>query len=141
MPRKREYKPASFIENIMKISVLTIGKSAPDSKIRLLARLFISGIADHFFEHPDDIIDMGFVRFEKSPDKDELFKVMIIRNPEAGVVNAGTMWKYYKGELLQEEEFKQVLDNFLTELINYSQEQEIEITKLTSNIQNRKGEN
>jgi hypothetical protein len=140
MARKRTYKPASYIENIMKISAMTIGVHISDDKLRLLSRLFISGIADRFFEHPDDIVDMGFLRFEKSPDKDELFKVMIIRNSDIGIVNAGSMWKYYKGELTQGKEFKKIFDSFLSELINYSKEQELEITKLTSDIQKRKGE-
>lgn len=133
-------KPPVVIENIVKESLNIINEKMEDDKIRLLLRLIISGIAKHYFTSPDDLIEVGFLQFCKSPDKDELFRVNILRSKDSGVINADTLWRYYKGELKQEAQFKEILDNFLEELIEYSQEQEINITQLTSRLQKRKGD-
>ena len=139
--RKFIERPPDIIEGITKESLKVIGvNDMEEGKIKLLVRLIISGIANYYFKNPDDLIKVGFLQFEKSPEKDELFKVTILRNQEAGVINADTLWKYYKGELHQEAKFKEVLDNFLEELISYSQDQEINITQLTSRLQKRKGD-
>lgn len=139
--RKLIEKPPDIIERVTKESLRIVGlENIEDGKIKLLSRLVISGIANHYFKNPDDLIKMGFLQFEKSPDKNELFKVTIIKDKSAGVVNADTLWKYYKGELHQEAKFKEILDNFLEELISYSQTQEINITQLTSRLQKRKGD-
>lgn len=141
MARKFNKEPPETLENILKESLKIIGVEIEEDKAKLLLRLIISGIANHYFFKPDDLIDVGFLRFCKSPDKDELFRVNILRNKESGVINAGTMWKYYTGQLQQEKDFKGILDNFLQELINYSQEQELDITYLTSKIQKKKETN
>ena len=139
--RQFRERPPEDIENITKESLKIIGiEDIEEGKVKLLSRLIMSGIANHYFHYPDDLIRMGFLQFEKSPDKNELFKVTILKDKEAGVVNAGTLWKYYKGELHQEARFKEILDNFLEELISYSQTQEINITQLTSRLQKRKGD-
>lgn len=139
--RQFRERPPEDIENITKESLKIIGiEGLEEGKIKLLSRLIMSGIANHYFHYPDDLIRMGFLQFEKSPNKNELFKVTILKNKEAGVVNADTLWKYYKGELHQEAKFKEILDNFLEELISYSQTQEINITQLTSRLQKRKGD-
>jgi hypothetical protein len=139
--RQFRERPPEDIENITKESLKIIGiEDIEEGKVKLLSRLIMSGIANHYFHYPDDLIRMGFLQFEKSPDKNELFKVTILKNKEAGVVNADTLWKYYKGELHQEAKFKEILDNFLEELISYSQTQEINITQLTSRLQKRKGD-
>ena len=139
--RKFIEKPPDIIEEVTRESLRIIGlEDIEEGKIKLLSRLIISGIANHYFKNPDDLIKMGFLQFEKSPDKSELFKVTILRNQEAGVINADTLWKYYKGELHQEAKFKEILDSFLEDLINYSQNQEISITQLTSRLQKRKGD-
>ena len=139
--RQFRERPPEDIENITKESLKIIGiEDIGEGKVKLLSRLIMSGIANHYFHYPDDLIRMGFLQFEKSPDKNELFKVTILKNKEAGVVNADTLWKYYKGELHQEAKFKEILDNFLEELISYSQTQEINITQLTSRLQKRKGD-
>ena len=137
--RKFIERSSKEVEEIVEESLKIVGIETTKDKAKLLARLVISGIANHYFKNPDDLIRMGFLQFEKSPNKDELFKVMIIRDKETGVVNAETLWRYYKGELRQEAQFKQILDNFLKELIEYSQAQEIDITQLTSQIQTKKG--
>ena len=139
--RKFIEKPPDIIERVTGESLKIVGiEEVPEGKVKLLSRLIISGIANHYFQNPDDLIKMGFLQFEKSPDKNELFKVTILRDTEVGVINADTLWKYYKGELHQEAKFKEVLDNFLEELIAYSQTQEINITQLTSRLQKRKGD-
>ena len=138
MARKFIQKPPRLIENIVKESLNIIEEKMNDDKIRLLLRLVMSGIANHYFKNPDDLIDVGFLRFQKSPDKDELFKVTLLRSQESGVVNANTLWRYYKGELKQEAQFKEILESFLEVLISYSQEQEIDITNLTSRLHKKK---
>ena len=139
--RKFIEKPPNIIEGVTRESLKIIGlEDIEEGKIKLLSRLIISGIASHYFKNPDDLIKMGFLQFEKSPDKNELFKVIILKDQSAGVVNADTLWKYYKGELHQEAKFKEILDSFLEDLINYSQNQEISITQLTSKLQKRKGD-
>ena len=140
MARKFIERPPEDIEDIVKESLSIIGEKLNKDKIKLLTRLIISGIAYYYFINPDNVINLGFLTFQKSPDKDELFKVGMIRDIESGVTNAGTLWKYYKGELKQEAQFKEAINNFFRELIDYSQGQEIEITKLTSKIGKRKGE-
>ena len=141
MRRKFKERAPDDIERVTKESLDIIGiKDVQEGKIKLLTRLIISGIACHYFHNPDDIVKMGFLQFEKGPDKNELFKVTILKNQEAGVINADTLWKYYKGELHQEAKFKEILDNFLEGLIAYSQTQEINITQLTSKLQKRKGD-
>ena len=139
MVRKFNKEPPEVLENILKESLEVIGVKMKKDKAKLLLRLIISGIANHYFYKPDDLIDIGFLRFCKSPNKDELFRVNILRDKESGVVNADTLWKYYTGQLKQEQDFKGILDNFLQELIDYSQEQEIGIAHLTSKLQ-RKGD-
>lgn len=139
--RKLIEKSPDIIERVTEESLKIVGIEDVDKgKVKLLIRLIISGLAYHYFNNPDDLIKMGFLQFEKSPDKDELFKVTILRDKDAGVINADTLWKYYKGELRQEEKFKEILDNFLEGLIAYSQAQEINITQLTSKLQKRKGD-
>ena len=140
MARKFNKEHPEVLENILKESLKVIGIKMKEDKAKLLLRLVISGIANHYFYKPDDLIDMGFLRFCKSPNKDELFKVNIIRDKNSGVINADTLWKYYTGQLKQEQDFKGILENFLQELINYSQEQEIDITQLTSRLHKRKGD-
>jgi hypothetical protein len=140
MTRKFKEREPEILENILKESLTIIGIEMEEGKMKLLLRLLMSGIAYHYFENPDDLIRIGFLQFEKSPDKDELFKLTLLRDKESGVVNAETLWKYYKGELRQEAQFKEILDNFLEELISYSQTQEISITQLTSSLQRRKGD-
>lgn len=139
--RKFIEKSPDIIERVTEESLRIVGIEDVDKgKVKLLTRLIISGLAYYYFNNPDDLIKMGFLQFEKSPDKDELFKVTILRDKGAGVINADTLWKYYKGELRQEEKFKEILDNFLEGLIAYSQAQEINITQLTSRLQKRKGD-
>lgn len=140
MARKFNKEPPETLEKILKESLKVIGVKMKEDKAKLLLRLLISGIANHYFYKPDDLIEVGFLQFCKSPDKDELFRVNIIRSKESGVVNADTLWKYYTGQLQQEKDFKGILENFIEELINYSQEQEIDITQLTSRLQKRKGD-
>lgn len=139
--RKLIEKPPDIIERVVEESLKVVGiTDIEESKIKLIARLIVSGLAYHYFNNPDDVIKMGFLQFEKSPVKSELFKVTLIANKDVGVVNADTLWRYYKGELHQEAKFKEILDNFLEDLISYSQSQEISITQLTSKLQKRKGE-
>ena len=131
MVRKFNKEPPEVLENILKESLEVIGVKMKKDKAKLLLRLIISGIANYYFYKPDDLIDIGFLR---------LFRVNILRDKDSGVVNADTLWKYYTGQLKQEQDFKGILDNFLQELIDYSQEQEIDITHLTSRLQRRKGD-
>lgn len=97
-------------------------------------RLIISGISKYFFEQPDNIVDVGFLRFKKNPEKEELFAVELLKNEKIGVVNAETLWRYYTGDLTSEKELKSIIGNFVNELLKYSQSQEEEITDLTGKL-------
>ena len=141
MGRVFKEESAEVIEKIIERSLNIIGAEFNEGQTKLFLRLIMSGIANHYFHNPDDIINVGFLRFEKSPDKNELFKVTIIKNQEVGVVNAETLWEYYNGELRQKQQLKEVLNDFLKELISYSQAQEIDITNLTNSIERKKRRN
>lgn len=135
MVRKQKRAPKEDIESVMKDSVKRVGiQDLEDSPTNLLLRLVVSGIAKYFFEKPDNVVDVGYLRFKKSPVKEELFTVEIIKNEKEGVINADTLWRYYTGELTSEKQLKEVLNNFMEELVEYSQNQEIEITKLTGKL-------
>lgn len=138
MARKFKEEPPEKLEQIMEDCLDIIGVKLDEVKIKLLLRLIMSGIAYHYFINPDDLIKVGFLSFSKIPEKDELFKVSIIRDEKSGVKNAETLWKYYKGDIKKEKEIKETLGNFLEDLINYSKEQEKEITKLTSQLEERR---
>ena len=140
--RKFKQVPPKVLEKVIKKSLKIINAELNDDQIKLLLRLIISGIAYHYFLSPDDIIDVGFLRFEKSPDKNELFKVTLLRNEESGVINAETLWEFYNGDMARKKQLKKVMNEFLGELINYSKNQEMNIMNLTSNVNiERKGEN
>lgn len=141
MGRVFKEESAEVIEKVIERSLNIIGAEFNEGQTKLFLRLIMSGIANHYFHNPDDIINVGFLRFEKSPDKNELFKVTIIKNQEVGVVNAETLWEYYNGELKQKQQLKEVLNDFLKELISYSQAQEIDITNLTNSIERKKRRN
>ncbi len=135
MVRKIEQLSSAVIEEITKESLKRIGfnvKKEDEDKVKLLLRLIVSGIANHFFEFPDTEIDVGFMKFKKNPNLDELFTVDIIRNQE--VVNASRLYKYYKGELLTEKALKNIVEGFVNELAVYSQNQNNKIGKLTNSL-------
>ena len=96
MGREFKQKDATTLEQIMKQCLEIVGVKLEENQIKLLLRLYTSGIAYHYFLNPDDLIDVGFLRFQKSPEKQELFKVLLIRDEDSGVVNAKTLWKYLK---------------------------------------------
>ena len=90
--RKLIEKPPDIIERVVEESLKVVGiTDIEESKIKLIARLIVSGLAYHYFNNPDDVIKMGFLQFEKSPVKSELFKVTLIANKDVGVVNADTL--------------------------------------------------
>jgi hypothetical protein len=135
MKRKLKRAQKEELESIMrdclktvKIGELKAGRS------EWLFRLLMSGIAKYFFEQPDNFVDVGFIRFKKNPEKEELFAVEIIKDEKAGVTNAETLWRYYTGELSSEKELKSIVNNFVNELLKYSQEQEEEITNITGKL-------
>lgn len=132
MARKIEKLDISVIEDIMKDSLYRIGCELKEEKAKLLLRLLISGISSHFFFFPDTEIDVGFMKFKKNPNLDELFTVEIIRNKD--VANADFLYRYYKGELLTEKELKGIVNGFVNELAAYSQSQNNKIAKLTSSL-------
>lgn len=136
----REFREQSeeVIEEIVKTSLKILNFKLNEGQIKLLLRLIMSGIANHYFHNPDDLIDVGFLRFEKSPEKNELFKITLIKDPDSGVVNAETLWEFYNGDLQRKKQFKEVVNDFLGELISYSKAQELDILKLTNEIDTKK---
>lgn len=139
MARKITKIDKKVLEDIVKESIIKVGlKGLNEGKAALLLRLIISGIGNYFFISPDTEIDVGFIKFKKNPEKDELFTVDILRNGEEGIINADTLYRYYKGELAKEGELKKALEGFVGELLAYSQEQETSISRLTSRLSNKK---
>ena len=139
MARKLTKVSNKIIEEIVESSIKRTGiKKVSKKQAALLIRLICSGIANHFFHNPDDLIDVGFIRFKKNPTKEEIFAVDLIPNNE-GVINADTLYKYYKGDLIAAEKIKETMENFVNELLSYSQNQNNKITNMTSKLQERKG--
>ena len=138
MARKFSEKPPELLEQIMEDCLQIVGAKLNENQIKLLLRLIISGIAKYYFKNPDDLINLGFLKFTKSPDKDELFKVMIIRDENEGIVNAEALWRYYKGDIKKEKQIKETMTTFLENLIQYSKDQEKEITQSISQIEKRR---
>ena len=139
---KREIREESLskLEKVVGDSLAHVGLGATCEQTALLLRLIFSGIGSHFFYDPDTKFRIGFIDIEKSPDADELFKVSLVRSAEDKIINADTLYKYYKGELAREEKLKEVLDVFVNELLNYAQAQEISIAALTEKINNKKAQ-
>lgn len=142
--RKIIERDCKELEKITSSSLAKVGlKRVSKAKAALLMRLVFSGVSRYFFLNPDTAINLGFLKFKKSPKKEEMFTVTINPSVPDGVVNADTMWRYYTGELAKKEELKEVLNKFVEELLSYSQMQEVQIAQLTSNLsvtEERKGE-
>ncbi len=139
--RKIEQRNLSILEQLVYDSLHFIGlQDASKNHAALLLRLIFSGIGKHFFFEPDTEFQVGFIKIKKSPDKDQLFNVDIVRSEEDDVINAETLWKYYTGELFREKQLKEVLDKFVEELVLYSQEQEMDISNMTSRLSIEKAE-
>lgn len=136
--RNIENKSLSILEQVVGDSLKHVGIEASDTQTALLLRLIFSGIGSHFFFQPDTKFRLGFIDIGKSPEADELFNVKIIRSPEDKIVNADTLYRYYKGDLAREERFKEVLDAFVNELLAYAQGQEISIMGTVNRINSQK---
>lgn len=134
MAREIRTVDKKVIEDIITDTLRKFGIELEKDEAALMLRLFLSGISKYFFDDPDTRIELGFMSLQKSPDLDELFSIRIIRNLEEGVVNADTMYKYYKGEIITEKKIKGIVEGFVDELLTYSQEQNKEITLLTSKL-------
>jgi hypothetical protein len=134
MAREIRTVDKKVIEDIITNTLRKFGIELEKDEAALMLRLFLSGISKYFFDEPDTRIELGFMSLQKSPDLDELFSIRIIRNLEEGVVNADTMYKYYKGEIITEKKIKGIVEGFVDELLTYSQEQNKEITLLTSKL-------
>ena len=139
MVRKLTKVNNEIIKEIVNGSIKRTGiKNVSEEQAALLIRLICSGFANHFYHNPDDLIDVGFIRFKKNPTKEEVFAVDLIPNSE-GINNADDLYKYYKGELGAGEKIKETMENFVNELLSYSQSQNNKITSMTSKLQERKG--
>ena len=133
MTRKFKKVNPVKVEEIVTNSLKIVGlHEVVKDKVSLLTRLIFSGLAYYFYEHPDSLIDLGYLRIRKNPDKEELFAVNILRDDR--VVNAESLWKYYTGELQSKEELKSLLEGFVNELLVYSQIQETKISSLSNKI-------
>ena len=135
MKRKLKRAKKEELENILKdcLKRVKVGE-LKEGRSEWLFRLLMSGIAKYFFEQSDNVVDVGFIRFKKNPEKEELFAVEIIKDEKIGITNAETLWRYYTGELSSEKELKSIIGNFVNELLKYSQNQEEEITNLTGKL-------
>jgi hypothetical protein len=139
MVRKFKKADKEVLEDIVQDSLERIGiKTLEEAKRALLIRLIAAGIANYFFNSPDDLIDLGFLRFKKNPEKNELFAVEILKDEQAGVINADTLYRYYTGNLTSEKALKETMKGFVTELLNYSQAQSNNIAELTGKLKKRR---
>lgn len=139
--RKIEEKSLSIIEKIVGDSLLHVGFNPTSDQSALLLRLIFSGIGSHFFFEPDTKFKIGFIEVMKSPEADELFNVKIVRSPEDKIVNADTLYKYYKGDLARAEQLRDILDTFVNDLLKYAQGQEVSIASTVNRINTRKTNN
>lgn len=133
-----EERKISELERIVLENALRVGINMTDGQCALLLRLIFSSIGQHFFFNPDTKYRIGFIEVAKSPNIDELFNVSIIRSESDNILNADLLHKYYTGDLAREKQLKNILDTFVNQLLAYSQEQEISIGMLTSNISIKK---
>lgn len=139
MARKFKKVNGAIFEQIVKESLERVGiEGIGRDRIALFFRLVLGGIANHFFNSPDDLVDVGFLRLKKNPEKDELFAVDIIRDENAGVINADTLYRYYTGDLASEQALQNTMNSFVNELLSYSQNQSNSISKLTGNLKKRR---
>lgn len=136
--REIEDRNISELERVVLESAAHVGIDMTEGQCALFLRLIFSSIGSHFFFEPDTKYRIGFIDIAKSPDKDELFNVKIIRSENDGIINADTLYRYYTGDLGREKKLKGLLDTFIQELINYSQEQEISIGMLSEKIISKK---
>ena len=139
MARKFKKVNGIIFEQLVKDNLERVGiEGVERDRIALFLRLTLSGIANYFFNSPDDLVEVGFLRFKKNPEKDELFAVEIIRDENAGVHNAETLYRYYTGDLTSEKALQNTMNNFVNELLSYSQVQNNSISKLTGNLKKRR---
>ena len=139
MARRLKKVDGRAFEALINDSLKRVGANTLDGgKVALFSRLLFSGVANYFFQSPDDLVEIGFLKFKKNPDKNELFAVEITKNEEAGVINADTLYRYYTGELASEKALQKTMDNFVNELLTYSQEQNNSISELTGKLKKRR---
>lgn len=140
MGRKLVKVSNKVIDDIMTCALKQTGiKDVSDKQRALLIRLICSGLANYFYHNPDDLVDIGFMRFKKNPTKEEVFAVDLIYSENEGITNADTLYKYYKGDLIAVSKMKETMNNFVNELLDYSQNQNSKITKITSKLQRKGG--
>lgn len=140
MKRKLIKVKDKVLDEIISQSLKQVGiKKFNKNQVALLIRLICGGIANYFYDNPDDLIEAGFIRFKKNPDKEEIFAVDLIPNEQEGVINADTLYRYYKGDLWAEDRLKETMNNFVNELLSYSQNQSNKITSMTSKLQRKGG--
>ena len=139
MARKFKTIDGKVFEQLIQDSLERVGvEGVRREQAALFLRLTLGGIATHFFNSPDDLVDVGFFRFKKNPDKNELFAVDIRKDENAGVINADTLYRYYTGDLASEQALQNTMNNFVNELLSYSRNQSNSISKLTGNLKKRR---
>lgn len=139
MARRFKKVDESVIIKLTQDSLERVGIEAVSrDKAALAIRLILSGIASYFFNSPNDLIDVGFIRLRKNPEKEQIFAADLIKDDNSGVINADTLYRYYTGDLASEEAMKNTMNNFINELLTYSQSQNSSITKLTGNLKKRR---
>ena len=131
MVRKVTRRPPSDIEDIFKECLERVGiKRTTINQRALLVRLVFSGIASYFFYNPNVKIRTGYIEFKKNPEKKQIIPINILKSENQGIVNADTLWRYYKGELASEAQLKEVIDEFVHNLLEYAQMQEFNIAEI-----------
>lgn len=133
MDRKYALMLPQEIEDIVKECLIRVGiKSTSNNQVALLTRLIFSGIAEYFYKQPDNKVQMGYIEFMKNPEKEQLFAVNLLKSEGSGVINADTLWRYYKGELATQAQLKGIIDEFVHNLLEYAQTQEQDIIDINN---------
>ena len=139
MERKLNKVDEGIIIDLLTDSLKRAGlNDLPENNAKLFIRLLFSSISDYFFCNPDNIIDLGYLRLKKNSNVNEMFAVEILRSETEDVVNANTLYKFYKGELISEKEIKKVVEGFANELLSYSEVQNEKISDLTHQLNKRR---
>ena len=139
MKRKFTTIKDRVLEEIVRDSALRVGIGAlNETQTAMLIRLIFSGISNYFYNSPDNVVELGYMKVRKNPEKEQLFAVDLQENNADSISNAETLYRYYKGDMKAEKELKETMNTFINELLIYSQVQSNNITKLTGKL--RKGE-
>lgn len=117
----------NILAETMKITA-NVNMSESDCKKTIL--LFLAGINYYFYLHPEQYVDFGKFVAYRGVDKRNLW-TMEVKPGET----AHTIYDYFKQGGLEVEEVQQIVQEYTTDLLDYSTERMSKLTKDISNIE------